>query len=1796
MAYDGGVGATVGGASFGDTYKFATLAAAPEQVTRASGWRYNEANTISYAMQWTDPAQVDAEMGHVATLPIGVKDQGSDPRTYPVVDVRNTQQLNGPMIDDEHWAYQILNYVMPANGPTGSKRLTWGSNWGLPGGFDNYGDNSLNVRQYSQHATSTLGHAYNGTRADGMLLAYSVFVVLGTHSGGYQGGTVGQTVTQMENSALATLAAVTGTVKTSGPAGVGNAASATVTYTPAGYNGVYSTWELVAAGNSIDATLTPAAGKSLDHPIFVVNGYTLGQLPTTISVGNGLATPDVDYFATLDTAQQRLWITVNRSASSAVNLKVTASGGAQPPVISSIPASGTIGTSIIITGNTFSGATAVTFNGASASFTVNSATQITAVVPAGATTGPIAVTTPGGTAASATNFTPLSPQSGTIPGTFQQMDTDDGGWFTGLAVHPSGRLYGRTDVGGVYRSDDHGDSWTYLSGDMTSYTAHCVQGIAIAAGDPNVVYQCAGFAYGNSDQGIWKTTDGGATWTQVKSGIHFSGNDPERWGGECVAIRPGNDNQVWAGSRGDGLWRSTNAGANWSQLGAVVFAGAQFTSVSLPPAGRSDIWVGASGFSGPGGVWVSVNEGASWTLIAGTQGGVSAPEGCWRITREPNGKVLVAGGNGALGSVLYEFNATDWINPATYTWTDLSWPDINRSQDAPLVVALADGRIVAGSIFGGYSGGPASIRTQIRSLAGVWSPTDALNGAMPAWQRAPAPTLIEGGRNALVQDPINPNRWFMAGGYGPFRTTNGGASWQYIVNGIDEVVDYKVNFHPTDSSRVYLPMADHGGAVVLDGGASGAVSRYLTTRTLLFPDDLGLCHTILASGDRLLALGADERNNWRPRIFKSTDNGVTWSVLAPAGLPNQDNRCIISAVASRDNGDDILVALAGTDDGANGGGGVYRSANGGSTFVRTAGLPIAADYGDQFNPNAGLAADAADNNTRYLFLKNQGLYKSTDRGATWIFLNTGLPNYGVMAADTSLAGHLWVGTCCNQPVGLSRSTDGGATWTTVAGFISVTDVDAANDRVAVLGQRTGDTYDKIYYSGDSGGTWGEITRPGYRFGNAIAVALDPWRPGTVWISTNGRSVARFTPGVSNIAVVVQPNPSGQSITVDGTSYPTAQTFSWVPGSSHTIGTTSPQSGGTGIQYLWSNWSDGGALSHLVAPTASTSYLVNFTTQYRLDITINPPGSATLTANPAGPWYAPGQTVQLTVAPQAGFSLSSWTGVDASNGTTASVIMSAPRSLTVALDAVAAPPIIAAIPSSGAVGTSILITGNNFSGATAVTFNGTNSTFTIDSPTQITAVVPVGATAGLIAVTTPAGTATSAANFTPLSALSAPRLTLEVQTGLRIISGPTQYDRQNIATDTTAGDYGWIGAAATPVTYSLTISDFPAQAYQGFQAHVFLVPNSTGSIAPDYDEPNVVMLDVQAHQDGSASAWFRYKVNEASDNAFLYGDGTLGRVDCPTGPLGTWSVTFLNDIDIALTAPNGATLSLSFPDAATIQSAFGGKVAAYFGNQPNDVSQIGQATTFGRIRISGTPRAVAIDETFSGPDLNQHPVTVNWQWLKLAAAPADISVLVNTDGFVLSWTPPDPSYTLQFSPGLLPAAWADLILPNIITQGNSNIVNVSRTDLPGNTNGFFRMIKAPLSQPQDTDGDGIPDWWMLQYFGHATGQASDQSLASQNADGDGVSNLREYQRGTDPANAASVNAMLYVNSLFGNDGFNGLTPDVSGSQGPKLTIQGGIAAGVNGDNVSIAAGSYQQTLLDPGAKSIILSPQGEVTIH
>ena len=91
--------------------------------------------------------------------------------------------------------------------------------------------------------------------------------------------------------------------------------------------------------------------------------------------------------------------------------------------------------------------------------------------------------------------------------------------------------------------------------------------------------------------------------------------------------------------------------------------------------------------------------------------------------------------------------------------------------------------------------------------------------------------------------------------------------------------------------------------------------------------------------------------------------------------------------------------------------------------------------------------------------------------------------------------------------------------------------------------------------------------------------------------TNGAAVGPTpTPTVS---IIVQTNAAGRSFTVDGTAYTAAQNFTWTSGSLHTLATTTPQQT-TGARYDWSNWSNGGAISHSVMPTVSTTYTANFT--------------------------------------------------------------------------------------------------------------------------------------------------------------------------------------------------------------------------------------------------------------------------------------------------------------------------------------------------------------------------------------------------------------------------------------------------------------------------------------------------------------------------------------------------------------------------------------------------------------------------
>ena len=152
-----------------------------------------------------------------------------------------------------------------------------------------------------------------------------------------------------------------------------------------------------------------------------------------------------------------------------------------------------------------------------------------------------------------------------------------------------------------------------------------------------------------------------------------------------------------------------------------------------------------------------------------------------------------------------------------------------------------------------------------------------------------------------------------------------------------------------------------------------------------------------------------------------------------------------------------------------------------------------------------------------------------------------------------------------------------------------------------------------------------------RLGGTRLRAQYPIQRGTLHATT--------TPTPRPITVTFNTNPAGLSYRVDGTTYNSAHVFSWPSGSSHTISTTSPQSRGSGVRYVWQSWSDNGAMSHTIAPTTSTAYTATFTTQYHLTMNARTGG----TVMPASGWRNNGAQVTIRATPSNGYHFAGWTG-------------------------------------------------------------------------------------------------------------------------------------------------------------------------------------------------------------------------------------------------------------------------------------------------------------------------------------------------------------------------------------------------------------------------------------------------------------------------------------------------------------------------------------------------------------------------
>ncbi|MWB93617.1 T9SS sorting signal type C domain-containing protein [Flavobacterium sp. GA093] len=175
----------------------------------------------------------------------------------------------------------------------------------------------------------------------------------------------------------------------------------------------------------------------------------------------------------------------------------------------------------------------------------------------------------------------------------------------------------------------------------------------------------------------------------------------------------------------------------------------------------------------------------------------------------------------------------------------------------------------------------------------------------------------------------------------------------------------------------------------------------------------------------------------------------------------------------------------------------------------------------------------------------------------------------------------------------------------------------------------------------------------------------------------------------------------------------------------------------------------------------------------------------------------------------------------------------------------APTITNFTPASTCAGTgvSVVITGTNFTAASAVQFNGVAAaSFTVNSNTQITATSPVSATTGTITVTTAGGTATSAGTFTvnPLPTITIPDLDLVICSNEKAAGATFVYTNTTQAPNT----YSVIWDTGLPPNEFVDVTDaalsggtilipIPASTASNFYSGIFTVKNANGCVSDEY---------------------------------------------------------------------------------------------------------------------------------------------------------------------------------------------------------------------------------------------------------------------------------------------------------------------------------------------------------------------------
>jgi hypothetical protein len=178
--------------------------------------------------------------------------------------------------------------------------------------------------------------------------------------------------------------------------------------------------------------------------------------------------------------------------------------------------------------------------------------------------------------------------------------------------------------------------------------------------------------------------------------------------------------------------------------------------------------------------------------------------------------------------------------------------------------------------------------------------------------------------------------------------------------------------------------------------------------------------------------------------------------------------------------------------------------------------------------------------------------------------------------------------------------------------------------------------------------------------NNVAVACT-----CVESNTSNNTNTDSIPVIQVVNVTLATSPSGLQISGDGgvTFFTAPHVFQWIPTTQHTIVTTSPQSPSAGTMEIWQNWSDLGAISHVVTtPSMAIQYTASFQTQYLLTTQTNASAVAG-SISPATEYVVAGTVVSVRATANPGFVFTGFSGALSGTVNPQNLTMNAPETVT-----------------------------------------------------------------------------------------------------------------------------------------------------------------------------------------------------------------------------------------------------------------------------------------------------------------------------------------------------------------------------------------------------------------------------------------------------------------------------------------------------------------------------------------------------